>query len=171
MIAASEDVFPNNVVAILKTRFNLIDPEPDPAQKLVVLGRPLRNSDPIQSIGLFATQWRGDDDSIEIRGTPSPGPSEPTIQRYTLGIQAFIKDMDEERGLNTHSVLSKMIRSMLYRDAPLRVGLASLRSELDGSTETTKRWGIGQTRYLSNEISGEWLFLSTLEFWLETEST
>lgn len=170
MIEADDAVFPNNVVEILATRFDMIDPAVDPAPRLYVVRRPLRNSDPVQAIGVFATQWRGDDESIEIRGSADPGPGEPTIQRYTFGVQAFVRDMDEERGLKAHSVLAKMIRSMLYRDAPLRVGLASLSSELMNEVETTKLWGIGQTRYLSNEISGEWLYLSTLEFWLETES-
>lgn len=165
MITADESVFPNNAVSLLKTRFDLIDPE------LEVFRRPLRNTDPVQSVGVFGTLWRPDEESYEIRDMPSPGPSEPTLQRYSMMIQALVRDMEEERGLIVHSVLATLLRSMLYRDNPLRVGLASLSSTLSGSTETTKRWGLGQTRYLSNEIRGEWLFLSTLEFWLETEST
>lgn len=169
MITADDAIFPNNVVEIIATRFDMIDEDPDPDNRLTVLKRPLRNTDPVQAIGVFATNWNGVEDSFEITGRG--GPAQPTIQRYNLGIQAFIKDMDEERGLNTHSVLTKMIRSMLYHDEPLRVGLVSLSAELDGSTETTKLWGLGQTRYLSNEIAGEWLYLSTLDFWLETENT
>lgn len=164
MITADTPVFPNNAVDILATRFDAIDVD------LEVFKRPLRNTDPVQTVGVFATQWNALPDSYEIRATPSPGPSEPTLQRYTLGIQAFIRDMDEERGLYTHSVLAKMLRSMLYRDVPLRVGLAGLSVEMNGSTETLKLWGIGQTRYMSNEIAGEWLYLSTMDFWLETES-
>lgn len=169
MITADDAIFPNNVVELISTRFEMMDPEPDPAQRLTVLRRPLRNSDPVQSIGVFATNWNPVEDSYEITGRG--GSVQPTIQRYNLGIQAFILDMDEERGLSTHSVLTKMIRSMLYHDEPLRVGLVSLSTELDGSTETTKLWGLGQTRYISNEIAGEWLYLSTLDFWLETENT
>lgn len=169
MIQTDSSVFPNNIVEIIAARADLLDDEPAP-NRLVVLKRPLRNSDPVQSIGVFGTQWTFDPESFEWHGGPG-GPSEPTIQRYTLGIQAFVKDMDEERGLYTHSVLTKMIRSMLYHDDPLRVALSALSVLMDGSTESTKRWGISQTRYLSNEISGEWLYLSTTDFWLETENT
>ena len=98
------------------------------------------------------------------------GRHEPTLQQYLITVQAFVKDMDEERGLATHSVLSKMIRSMLYRDDPLRVALGSLSVTTDNSIERTQRWGIRQQRYFSNELSGSWLYLSTLEFWLETET-
>jgi hypothetical protein len=171
VIQSDNAVYPNNVVEIIATRAALLDDEPDPNNRVVVLKRPLRNTDPIQSIGVFGTQWTFDPDSFEFRGTPQHGPSEPTLQRYTLGLQAFVKDMDEVRGLYTHSVLTKMIRSMLYHDDPLRVALSALSVSMDGSTESTKRWGISQTRYLSNEISGEWLYLSTMDFWLETEST
>lgn len=171
MITADEPVFPNNVVDLIYTRALTLDPEPNPDNRLQCFRRPLRNTDPVQSVGVFGTQWLPDPESFEIRSQPSPGPSEPTIQRYNLGIQAFIKDMDEERGLYTHSVLAKMVRSMLYRDDPLRIGLAALSVQMNGSTERTKRWGIGQARYLSSEVSGSWLYLSTLEFWLETEST
>jgi hypothetical protein len=78
--------------------------------------------------------------------------------------------MDEERGLATHSVLSKMVRSMLYRDDALRVGLLALSVVMNGSTERTKRYGVNRQNFVSNELSGSWLYLSTLEFQLETET-
>ncbi len=158
-------VFPNNAVDLIDTRAQLLDAD------LFCIKRPLRESDPNQSVGVFPSYWTPDEDSYEMRGIPSPGRSEPTLSQYLIMVQAFVKDMDEERGLATHSVLSKMIRSMLYRDAPLRVGLAALTVTMNGSTEKTKRWGIRTQRYFSNELSGSWLYLSTLEFWLETETT
>lgn len=100
----------------------------------------------------------------------NPAPSEPTISTYVIGVQAFVKDFSEERGLARHSVLSKMIRSMLYRDAPLRVGLSALSVTMNDSVERSQRWGIRAQRYLSNEIDGNFLYLSTLEFWLDTET-
>lgn len=161
MITAEEPVFPNNVVSLCKTRFGTIDTD------IEVLRRPLRNTDPQQSIGIFAQQWLGNDRSKEIMG----GFQEPTLQTYRTGIQAFVRDGDEERGLAIHSVLASRIRSMLYRDTPLQVGLSSL-SATDPATgvkESARRWGIGPQRFYSNEIGGEWLYLATLEFWLETE--
>jgi len=164
LISDATVVFPNNVVNLVATRMALLDSD------LLVVKRPLRPTDTIQAIGIFAAQWSPDENSYEMDSSPV-GRSEPTISRYNVSIQALIKDADEERGLATHSVLSKMVRSVLYRDEPLRVGLTLLSATLNSSTERTKRWGIATQRYYSNEISGSWLYLSTLDFWLETETS
>jgi hypothetical protein len=110
-----------------------------------------------------------DESSFEMRGAPL-GRHEPTLQQYLITVQGFVKDMDEERGLDVHAVLSKRLRAMLYRDDPLRVGLLALSVVMNGSTERAKRFGVRTQRYVSNEINGSWLYLSTLEFWLETET-
>lgn len=161
MISADTIVFPNNVVSLLQTRSQLLDSD------LTVVRRPARPSDPSQTVGIYAATWEPRDDSFEIGHF---APSEPTLQRYLIAAQAFVKDMDEERGLARHSVLSKMIRTMLYRDEPLRVGLSVLSVTMNGSVESARRWGIRSQRYLSNELDGSFLYLSTLEFWLETET-
>jgi hypothetical protein len=163
VIVEDQNVFPNNVVELVTSRTKMLDAD------LFVIKRPLRESDPNQSVGIFAAQWLPEEQSYEVIGAPQ-GHHEPTLQQYFTTVQAFVKDMDEERGLATHSVLSKMIRSMLYRDEPLRVALGALSVTTDGSIERTQRWGIRQQRYFSNELSGSWLYLSTLEFWLETET-
>jgi hypothetical protein len=163
MITADDTVFPNNIVELLALRSQLLDSD------ITVLKRPLRNTDPNQSIGITAAQWLPDENSREMLGAAFA--VQPTLSRYTVSVQAFVKDMDETRGLNVHSVFSRIVRSMLYTDNPLRVGLSQLSSTLDGATERSQRWGITQQRFFSNELSGEWLYLSTLEFWLETEIT
>ncbi|HEY6019716.1 MAG TPA: hypothetical protein VIY48_07390 [Candidatus Paceibacterota bacterium] len=163
MIVVDNSVFPNNAVEILATAFIEIDAD------LSIFKRPLRREDPIQSVGVFAQQWYPQEESYEMRGTPQ-GQHEPTLQNYYLGIQAFVKDAEEVRGLAVHSVLTKRIRTMLYRDNPLRIGLVSLVDVSNGMTERTNRFGIRSVRYVSNEIGGQWLYLSTTEFWLETET-
>lgn len=163
MISEDLVVFPNNVVNLLATRSLLIDPD------VRVFRRPLRESDPQQSIGIIAATWEPDEESLEIRAF-LPGHHEPTLQTYLIGIQAFVKDFNEERGLARHSVMSKLIRSMLYRDDPLAVGLRSLSVTMNDSVESTRRWGIRTQRFFSNEIDGDFLYLSTLEFWLDTET-
>lgn len=164
MIVESDAVFPNNFVSLLATRFQALDPD------LYVVRRPLRLNDPVQSIGLFASMVVPDPESMEFRGLGKPNPSEPSICRYAVGIQAFIKDMEEERGLATHSVLSKMILAILYRDEPLRLGLSLLNTEVMGVKERTLRWGVTAQRFLSNELGqSEWLYLSTVEAYLDTE--
>jgi hypothetical protein len=156
-------VFPNNAVSIIKDRAQALDAD------LFVVRRPLRETDNIQSVGVFGSQWNPQEGSYEIKGSPL-GRHEPTLSYYLITVQAFVKDMDEERGLATHSVLSKMVRSMLYRDDALRVGLLALSVVMNGSTERTKRYGVNRQNFVSNELSGSWLYLSTLEFQLETET-
>jgi hypothetical protein len=163
VITESTDVFPNNVVSLIKTRLALLDSD------LQIFRRPLRTSDPLQCVGIFASQWLPDEESYEMDNQPI-GSNEPTIQRYLISIQAYVKDGDEERGLAIHAILSKMIRAVLYADEPLRVGLSMLGTTVLGTTEHTKRWGIQTQRFYSNEISGSWLYLSTLDFWVETET-
>jgi hypothetical protein len=168
MIAATTPVFPNNVVDLVAFRMQFLDAD------LQIFKRPLRDSDPIQCVGVFAQQWLPDTDSQEMRGRipgQTIGYKEPSIEQYLISIQAFVKDMDEERGLATHSVLSEMVRTMLYRDATLGVALAALSTTLNNVQKRTGRWGIRQQRYFSNELQGSFLYLSNLEFWLETENT
>lgn len=163
MIVADSTFFPYNVVDVLATRFATIDTD------ITVLKRPLRESDPVQCIGIFGQQWMPNEDTYEMRGLPV-GISEPTLSHYVIGIQALVKDADEERGAAVHATLSKRVRTMLYRDNDLRVGLRSLSASVSGSLERTQRFGIRTQRYLSNELSGSWLYLSIIEFWLETET-
>jgi hypothetical protein len=173
MIDVTVPVFPNNVVELLAIRFGtvgVIDPEPDPAQRVYIYKRPLRPSDAFQSIGIAPVTWMPDENSYEIKGGPMPGPSEPTLQRYQINVQAFVRDADETHGLAVHSVLSGTVRSILYRDTPLRVGLGALVTVLSGVTERYKRHGIRLQRYLADEVEGNWVYLSTVEFWIETET-
>lgn len=163
MIAADPTVFPNNVVSASKTRVQTFDAD------LFVTSRPLRDSDPPQSVGVFASLWNPEEDSLEMKGLPV-GRQEPTLQRYRVTIQALTKNMDEETGIFEHATLSKMVRGMLYRDEALRVQLATLVWTDGLTTERAKRWGVVNQRFISNEIGGVWLYLSILEFWLETET-
>jgi hypothetical protein len=154
-------VFPNNAVTLIANRMKLVD------EAMFVFKRPLRVSDPSQSVGVLATLWTPDDESIEMIGV---APHEPTIQRYELSVQAMVNDSSEERGLARHSVLSEIVRSVLYADPPLRVALATLHTEIEGVQKRTTRWGVAQQRYFSNELEGSFIYLSTLGFWLETET-
>lgn len=160
-IAADDTLFPNNIVAIVALRAQLLD------SGLKILKRPLRPTDPNQSIGVMAAQWLPNEDSKEMLGAQFA--VQPTLSKYTITIQAFVRDMDEERGLNVHNALARILRSMLYTDNTLRVALSQLSSTLNSATERTQRWGVQSQRFFANEIKSEWLYLSILEFWLETE--
>lgn len=162
MIEADPTAFPGNVVERVVPRVASLDAD------LFVVPRPLQPTDPQQSVGVFPAQWDPQEMTQEM-GKLFPG--EPTLQRYHFVLQALIKHTDQAEGTAVISALSSMIRRMLYRDAALNVALSSLSTSALGSIERAQRWGVGGQRFLTNEISGNWIFVSTLEFWVETEST
>lgn len=164
MITADESVFPHNVVDLVAIPLGAIDPD------ITCFKRPLRNSDPQQSIGIHSQLWSPDDQSLEMLGAQAPAPQLPTIQNYTYAIQAFVKDGDEVRGLAAHSNLANRVRGVLYMHQPLRVALGQLKVEFEnGQVEALQRWGVRTARYFSGEIDSINLYLSTLEFWVQTE--
>lgn len=169
MIVNSDAVFPNNVVLLIQERMEQIDTD------MVVLRRPLQPTDPVQCIAVFGTLWTPRQDSVEVGqallgGGGAPKNTMPTLQNYNITVQALVQDMDTERGLAVHSVLSKMVRGVLYHDTPLHVGLGLLSSQMFGVTERYKRREIVSQRFMSNEISGNWLYLSVLDLRIETET-
>lgn len=152
-------VFPSNAIELIAYRLNaLYGPE------VLVVKRRLKVTDNTQSIGVFPITWLPDVTSFEM---PS---KEPTVQRYMIGVQSFVKDSDEQRGIAVHSVMAKVIRSMLYNDNPLQVGLNSLSVTMNGATEKIQRRGINRQQFLDNLIDGVWNYLSTLEYYIETET-
>ena len=162
----AEAVFPNNFVEVLATVLPGIDEE------VTLQKRPLRPTDPNYSLGVFATVWMPNDDSYEmghLGGGGDSGPNEPTLSTYQIGIQVLVKDSDSERALAVGSLLNRRIRSVLYRNADLRLALASLYTTEDSVTERLKRWGIRSQRYISNEIEGKFVFISVLDMFIETE--
>lgn len=166
MLTVDTTVFPHNVVELVAVPLGNIDPD------IECFKRPLRNSDPQQSIGVHAQMWDPDTSSFEMMGQGGPMfPQQPTLQTYTYGVQAFVKDADEERGLAVHSALANRVRTMLYTFPALRVAFSQLKVEFEnGQVEKLTRWGIRTARYFSGEIDSVNLYLSTLEFWVETET-
>lgn len=157
----AEAVFPNNVVQCLTVVFPAIDPD------VTVWNRPLRGTDPSYAIGVYATLWTPDQESYEINPRIA---AEPTLQEYQIGIQTLIKDGDPIRALKVSSILNKRVRGVLYRNQPLRVALGQLKV-IDGTyTESFRRSGIRTQRYMSNDLEGAFVFISVIDFWIETET-
>lgn len=163
MLSSDDTVFPANMVKWVGEAMKTIDPD------IRVFRRPLRNTDPEQSIGVFAQMWTPDEETLEMQAIGHPAPQMPTVQHYTLGIQGFVKDSEEERGLNTHAALSSEIRKVVYTNEALQIILRDLKAEHTGYNEHMRRWGIRTARYFSGEINSVMLYLSTLEMWIETE--
>jgi hypothetical protein len=154
--------FPENVVAELQMTF--IEQNLFPFD--TVLARPLRPTDPAVSLGMFAVDWVPDDRSHEVGRTHGP-----TLSTYVFAVQGLIRHGDEQSGLRLHSILAKNIRSMLDRNQGLHVRLAGLSEASLGVAERAQRWGVRGQRFANNEVGGSFIYLSTTEFWLETEST
>jgi hypothetical protein len=165
MILNTVVVFPNNAVELIAARIPAFcDPVPT---DLIVHKRPLRSSDERQCVGVWPASWAPIPQTTEMLGKPN---FDATLNRYTIAIQGLIMDMDEEKGLARHSILSAKLRAMLYRDAPLRVGLTALSVTDTGGTEHVQRCGVNAQRYIANEVEGSFIFLSNLEVFLETET-
>lgn len=152
-------VFPNNAQSLIKARLDDLY-----GDEVLVVGRRLKPTDDTMSIGVAPDMWIPDESSFEFRSL------EPTVGTYTIWIQSFVKNSDEEEGVQLGSVLAKVVRTTLYRDMPLQVGLNSLSVTMMGATETIQRRGIRRSQYLSTEIQGNFLYLNTLEYYIETET-
>lgn len=161
MIDADVAVFPENAVEVIAEAVKTLD------DSLQVFMRPLRNTDPEFTVGVFGARWEPDEGSYEMRGVPNRG---PTLSRYAIVIQAMVKDMEEVRGFRRSSNLGAAIRTMLLRDPALGVAFQSLRATPGGTIESSRRWGVRAHDFISNELSGTWTYLSTLEFMIETET-
>lgn len=160
-VADNAAQFPWNACVLIATRMSMVDPD------VQCFRRRLYSTDPVQAFGCSPASWSPDEDSYEMRGERLG--REPTIQRYGLVVQAMVKDTDEERGIAVHSQMSKIARSILLTDIPLGDSLRVLSADLYGVRERTLRWSIRSQRYLSEELKGQFTYLSTIEVQVETE--
>lgn len=168
MIDPAGPAFPNNIIQLLHMWLeDQIDDDPNPKTKVKVYMRPLKPTDPQQSIGIYPRLWLPDEQSYEI-GRPFVG---PTLQTYNVQVQCFVKDMDEVKGLNAHSVLAFLVRRILYYDQGLRLALGQLNITVGGITERLQRFGVRSGGYVSNEIDGKFNYLTTLDTFFETETS
>lgn len=156
---------PWSVVEIATTRFEeLLNTEVTPR---AILSRQLRPTDPARSISFYPVDVVPDLESMEIDGA---GPPEPTIQRYSYRAQVLIKHSNEVEGRALYSQDAKFLLAILYRDTELRLRLAAIQESLLGSLERFKKLGVVRQRYLNNEFQGTFIYLSTTDLWVETES-
>lgn len=161
MIEGANAVFPNNVVILMGDALKEID------EDVPVYRRRLYSTDDVQAIGIFAQQWMPRDDSYEMQGTQGM----PTVQVYEITLMCLVKDMDEEVGMMAHAELTKLAHKTIMRDSILRDSLRGLHTDLYGERERLLNWRIETARYLSEEVGGEFIYLSTSTIRLETETT
>lgn len=131
--------------------------------------RRLLDSDASETVGVFPTVWDPDDNSVEMRGLPVPI---ATVQRYPILIQSWVVEGDEMVAIRTHSYLSTRIRLELQTNADLFMALRTpaMTVELPGGMkESVLRWGVEAQSHLSARRESAFGYLSTTEFWVDTQ--
>lgn len=151
--------FPTSIVNLFASRLQVF------MKKHTVLSRPIHYQDPSPSIGVAASDWVPDMDSMQM------GQPEPTLNRYMIKIGNLDKSLDENMGRALHSVAAKTIRTILYRDPILRVELPRLREELLGTSEKVVKFHVTRQTYLAARDGSTFLYLATTEVLVETETT
>jgi hypothetical protein len=130
-----------------------------------VVKRPVRPIDPNYTLGVFAFDW------IPAPGSYGIGQEDPQTGIYHLRIQCMVKHTNEEEGLQEHSVLSKSLRAMLYRDAQLRAELTALEETTFGVTERLQHFTVQSQRFMTNELDGAYIYLSAMDVNFNVEHT
>ena len=149
--------FPANIAWVLSaglSRLPCID---------VVLRRPLRAADPNRSAAVVTMDW--------TPGQYEIGMEEPALAVYDFRIQYMVKMAgNEAEAMAQHSVGSKMVRAMLYRDGEFGVQLRSLSETFMGREERVKKFKVNAQRFVSNEIQGTFLHISSIDFRVDVET-
>lgn len=130
-----------------------------------VLLRPLKPVDPNYCLGVFANDWTPGIGSYGI------GQEDPQHAVYHIRVQCMVKHLSEEQGLQEHSVISKSLRAMVYRDAQLRAELTAMAEETFGVAERIKHYTVQAQRFLTNELAGSYIYLSNMDVNVNVEHT
>jgi hypothetical protein len=127
--------------------------------------RQLRPTDPPLSLGVVVMSWEHLPTSAQI------GQVEPGMGRYSVRVQNMVKHLNEESGREIHNAQCALVRAVLYRSEELRLRLVGVDEEIEGSAERVKRLSVRRQDFLSNQISGSFLYLCASEVHIETEIT
>lgn len=147
--------FPDNAIAVLAEHLAEIN-----GVEAVVLRAP-EPTDPNGCLSIVCDEYVPEEMQM--------GSFMPAAGTYRLLVSHLVKNSDAEEGNRTHRLVAKAIRLMLYRDQALRVALGQLQ-EADTYVERILKWDVPVQRYGSNEISGQFIFLSVTELNIHTET-
>lgn len=131
----------------------------------MIVPRPLRMTDGAASIGVYPSTW------TDVPGTKEIGHIESAENRYVMKIQTMRKSMQESEGRALFANDSKLVRVILYRDPDLRLRLGGLQETLLGSVETVQRFMVARQNYESSELSGQFVYLSVTDYFIDTSIT
>lgn len=155
MPALEDAEFPGNIVAVLKS--HIVDENYAP----IVLGRPMRPTDPNGSVAVTPRDWAPIEHNL--------GQWDPAISRYVIQIESMVRHTSEEEAIALHNRLAKVMRLMLYRDVTLRARLTGLSESSLGLIERLQRFGVETQRFTSNDVGPEFVFYAVVNLWVETE--
>lgn len=153
---ADDGVFPGEVTEVLKEYVAKL------GKVNQTFGRPLRPEDANCSAGVFCLDWRPLDMQI--------GANFPILAAYDFEIQYLVKHVQQEQAIREHSHGSKNIRAMLYRDSELRVRLGQLTETTFGVVERFQKIDVTRQAFSGNEWNSNFLYLSSVNVTIETES-
>lgn len=157
-IDGDEGVFPNVIVDLLfdAAAVSL------PVQSIVK--RPIRVSDLDQTVSVYSSNWTPDNDSKEI------GSRGATVEKFEVGMQALIKDMDRDRGSNRLGVLSEMVRTFVYSDANFNLGLGQLSTSFGGVNKRVQKLEVTkQNYYVATPKNRQFVYLSEMTLTAEVQ--
>ena len=118
-----------------------------------VVLRPIRATDPSQTIGVWSDNW------MPVANTHIIGQPEPQEANYLIKVANVVKSADEPNGRALFSLHAKMIRAILYRDADLRVRLNGLEELMLGSVERVQRYNVGRQNYVYTGTAASFVYL------------
>lgn len=133
-----------------------------PSVTASVFSRPLRPTDPDISMGVYLVDWTPRDYQI--------GQPEPVVGTYEIRVDLLVKHLEEITGRDLSGKYAKMIRTMLYGDADLRVALTAITESYNGRVERVQKCAVRSQKFLNNEVRGTFLYLASSEFYVETET-
>lgn len=149
-------MFPTNVIDVLHPLMEQLDGIKH------VYKRQIEPVDPDSSLGLTYFDWTPED--LELGGFG------PTLSTYRFGAQVMVKHTNEEDGTRLHVELATRVRRAFWQDLSVRAALSALVVEDGDWKERVQRWGVTQQRFASDQVDRQFLFLSMLEFFVQTES-
>ena len=160
MIALS---FPDNFVAVLLAQLqtSMGGPTVMDTQAQGFFTRPLRPDDPNLSVSVFEL----DVEPIEYEIS---GGQRPSLMRWNVHVQVYVKALNETDGRSTRSKLLQRVRATLFSDVTT-TALMTLKDR--GNQERVTKFRMRRITFASGEgpRTGEMFFLGQVELYFETE--
>lgn len=149
--------FPENIVDMLAVQLNDIEDGS-------VVKRACRPTDASRTVGIYAASWNPLEDSYEM------GREDPTLNRYNIVVQNFVKSGEEAVGRRDHARISTIIRRRLQFDASLVTAVRSLTETTSEFIERVKKYRVARQIFSIGPVDNTFYYLASTDVWIETET-